>query len=88
MHSSILPLERCLAREGDGRLNESISGSLLNPQARGSRLARWLAVVLAITAATGQASVHLWAPSGMPTGKTVTAEALWEVFDQALPPEV
>jgi len=28
------------------------------------------------------------APTGMPTGKTVTAEQLWEVFDHALPPDV
>jgi len=27
-------------------------------------------------------------PSGMPTGKTVTAEQLWQEFDRALPPNV
>lgn len=75
-------------RDRGDPLTRSAGGSLANPRAGGLSLARWLAVVLAITAATGQASVHLWAPSGMPTGKTVTAEALWEVFDQALPPEV
>ena len=52
------------------------------------RLTRWLAVVLCLAAVTCWASLDVSAPTGMPTGKTVTAEQLWEVFDHALPPDV
>ena len=88
MDSSISIVDRGLDRKRNGPLNTSIGGSLSFRKARGIRLARWLAVVLAITAVTTQASVHVWAPGSMPTGRTVTAEQLWEVFDHALPPDV
>jgi hypothetical protein len=57
----------------------------------GYRLARsaaLLAAVLAVTVATASASLGIFSPGGMPTGKTVTAEELWKQFDQSLPPDV
>lgn len=47
-----------------------------------------VAALLAITAAPGRADLYVSAPAGMPTGKTVTAQQLWEVFDHVLPPNV
>jgi hypothetical protein len=88
MHPSILIVDRCFGRKRSGPFNASIGGSCSNPKVRGIRLTRWLAVVLAVTAVAAQASVHVWAPGSMPTGKTVAAEQLWEVFDHALPPDV
>jgi len=46
-----------------------------------------VAAVLAATAA-GRADLDVSAPSDMPTGKTVTAEQLWQEFDHSLPPGV
>lgn len=54
----------------------------------GMGLALRLAAVLALAAATCRADLYVLAPTGMPTGKTVTAEKLWEVFDRVLPPNV
>jgi hypothetical protein len=88
MHSWVPVVDRRRGRKREGPLKRSIGGSRSNRNARGIRLTRWLAVVLVITAVTCQASLHVWAPEGMPTGKTVTAEQLWELFDQALPPDV
>jgi hypothetical protein len=51
-------------------------------------IARSLVLALALGAATCRADLQLRAPGGMPTGKTVTAENLWEEFDRALPPDV
>jgi hypothetical protein len=50
--------------------------------------ARWLAVAVGCVAVSAWASLQVYAPAGMPTGKTVTAEQLWQEFDQALPPDV
>lgn len=53
-------------------------------------LTRTLLVALAFawTATAGGASLSITAPSRMPTGKTVTADKLWQEFNQALPPDV
>jgi hypothetical protein len=47
-----------------------------------------LAVVLAFAAIPSWAGMGIYAPSGLPTGKTVTAEKLWQEFDRTLPPDV
>jgi len=47
-----------------------------------------LAVLLGCAALTAWAGMDVHTPSGMPTGKTVTAEQLWQEFDRALPPNV
>jgi hypothetical protein len=47
-----------------------------------------LAAVLGCSAVTAWADLGVYAPSGMPTGKTVTAEELWQQFDHSLPPNV
>jgi hypothetical protein len=52
------------------------------------RWTRGLAVILALATVTSWANLDVSAPTGMPTGKTVTAEQLWEVFNHALPPDV
>jgi hypothetical protein len=44
-----------------------------------------LALLLALTLPTARADLGISAPSGMPTGKTVTAEQLWQEFDRTLP---
>jgi len=52
-------------------------------------LARVLLLASALATATvATATVRLAIPTGMPTGKTVTATQLWEEFDRALPPGV
>ena len=47
-----------------------------------------LAAVLACSTAAVRADLQLVAPSGLPLGRTVTAEQLWAEFDRALPPGV
>ena len=47
-----------------------------------------LAAVLGFSVAALGAGLDVYAPSGMPTGQTVTAEQLWEQFDRSLPPDV
>ncbi len=47
-----------------------------------------LAVVLGLAALPAWAGLDVRTPSGMPTGKTVTADQLWEQFDRTLPPNV
>ncbi len=44
--------------------------------------------MLALAAGTCRADLYVTTPGGMPTGKTVSAEKLWEVFDRGLPPDV
>jgi hypothetical protein len=50
--------------------------------------ARSLAFALAFAAVAAWADLDVFAPSGMPTGKTVTAQQLWQEFDHSLPPDV
>lgn len=45
-------------------------------------------LALLVGTATAFAGLHLYAPAGMPTGRTVTATELWEEFDRVLPPGV
>lgn len=57
----------------------AISMSLAIPRA-------WLAAAgLAVAVVTASAAINVTAPSGMPTGRTVTAEQLWLELDHALP---
>jgi hypothetical protein len=51
----------------------------------GFRLARWLAMPLALAALSARADLMVTAPSRMPTGRHVTAEQLWQEFDRTLP---
>lgn len=44
--------------------------------------------VLDVGVAPCRADLDVSAPTGMPTGKTVTADQLWQVFDSTLPPGV
>jgi hypothetical protein len=57
-----------------------------------SALRNWPACLLAacmmLGASTTRADLDVYGPAGMPTGKTVTAELLWQEFDHALPPDV
>jgi len=46
-----------------------------------------VAAALALTA-TAWAGLGVYAPGGMPTGHTVSAEQLWQQFDRTLPPGV
>jgi len=48
----------------------------------------WLAIVLGIAAGAARADLRVVAPTGMPTGRTVTAQELWREFDRSLPPGV
>jgi hypothetical protein len=50
------------------------------------RLLAWLAGLLLAVAA--HAGINLYAPDGMPTGRSVTATELWETFDRNLPPGI
>ncbi len=52
------------------------------------RRALGMAVILALAAVPGRADLYVSSPEGMPTGKTVTADQLWEIFDRTLPPNV
>jgi hypothetical protein len=47
-----------------------------------------LAAVVGLAPSTTLADLDVYAPSGMPTGKTITAEQLWQEFDHSLPPDV
>jgi hypothetical protein len=47
-----------------------------------------VALVVLFATAIGRAELHLSAPTGMPTGTTISAGKLWEEFDHALPPGV
>ena len=51
-------------------------------------LVTFLSVILSLALVSTSAGIDIYAPSGMPTGQTVTAEQLWEEFDRTLPPEV
>lgn len=44
--------------------------------------------VLALSTLAAWARIEVSAPAGMPKGKTVTAEQLWQEFDRTLPPGV
>ena len=59
-----------------------------NLPVRRLRPAHWLALALGLAATMCSASLSVYAPSGMPTGKTVTAEQLWEELNHALPADV
>jgi hypothetical protein len=50
--------------------------------------AQLLAALLGLTALTSWARLDVYTPTGMPTGKTVTADELWQEFDHTLPPNV
>jgi hypothetical protein len=52
------------------------------------RPARWLVAAFALASATAWATMGVYAPGGMPTGRTVTAEQLWQEFDRTLPADV
>ena len=47
-----------------------------------------LTVLLGLATLPARAGLDVYTPTGMPRGKTVTAEQLWHEFDQALPPNV
>ncbi len=47
-----------------------------------------LAALLGLAADRAWADLEVYAPSGMPTGRTVTALQLWQEFDHSLPPDV
>jgi hypothetical protein len=47
-----------------------------------------LAVLFGLTVPPARAGIDVYTPSGMPTGRTVSAEELWKQFDQTLPPNV
>ena len=47
-----------------------------------------LAVTLGLAALTSWAGLDVYTPTGMPTGRTVTAEQLWQEFDHTLPANV
>jgi hypothetical protein len=47
-----------------------------------------LAVLLGLASLPVRAGLDVYTPTGMPTGKTVTATQLWEEFDHTLPPNV
>jgi hypothetical protein len=69
-----------------------VSGDRGNPPARHGFAGGWLRVGAAVAVLLGasslQARLDVYAPGGMPTGKTVTAEQLWKEFDRSLPPGV
>ena len=44
--------------------------------------------LLSLAVVSTSAALDVYAPPGMPTGKTVTAEQLWQEFDRTLPPNV
>lgn len=54
-----------------------------------NNLGRWpawlLAAVLAVPLPSARADLEVYAPSGMPSGRTVTADELWREFDECLP---
>ena len=55
---------------------------------RFARTVRTAVLALALAGVTAWAGLDVYAPGGMPTGRTVTAEQLWQQFDQTLPPGV
>jgi hypothetical protein len=55
---------------------------------RRQRLIPLLAAVLSLAVVSTSAGLDIRAPAGMPTGKTVTAEQLWQEFNRTLPPDV
>ena len=55
---------------------------------RSASFVRWLATVVSFAAVTAWADLSVNTPTGMPTGRTVTAEQLWQEFDRALPADV
>ena len=77
-----------LDRHGKNPSTTAFGGAFSSPSAGRIGLTRWLAVALSFAAVTCWAGLGVSTPTGMPTGKTVTAEQLWEVFDHALPPDV
>lgn len=87
MNSHIYP-NGLSGRNGRGPAAAANGGACFPRPAGWIGLTRWLAVALSCAAVTGWAALGVYAPADMPTGKTVTAEQLWEVFDQSLPPDV
>ena len=55
---------------------------------RHQRLIPSLSVVLSLALVSTSAGLDVHAPAGMPTGRTVTAEQLWQEFNRTLPPDV
>ena len=47
-----------------------------------------LVILLGFAALPAWAGLDVYTPTGMPTGKTVTARQLWEEFNHTLPPNV
>lgn len=47
-----------------------------------------LVIAVGLATGTGWANLRVESPAGLPTGRTVTAEQLWQEFDHALPPDV
>ena len=60
---------------------------LFRPHSAAVRLIA-LAAALAWSTAAARADLQISAPGGLPLGRTVTAEQLWQEFDRALPPGV
>jgi hypothetical protein len=52
------------------------------------RSVRLAVVTLGLAVVTARADLDVTAPTGMPIGKTVTADQLWQEFDRTLPPGV
>jgi hypothetical protein len=52
------------------------------------RLGSLLVVFLSLAVVSTSVALDVYAPTGMPTGMTVTAEQLWQEFDRTLPPDV
>jgi len=48
----------------------------------------WLVAALLLGVLPARADLRIVAPSGMPPGKTISAEKLWQEFDRTLPPGV
>lgn len=57
----------------------------LGQSSRIFRLGCGVLLGLGLATLTVRADLHIYAPSGMPTSKVVTAEQLWQEFDRALP---
>jgi len=55
---------------------------------RRQRFMPLLSAILSLAFVSTSAGLDISAPTGMPTGKTVTAEQLWQEFDRTLPPGI
>lgn len=60
----------------------------IRPGRPGLWAAGWLAAGLALAGLTARAALSVTTPTGMPVGRTVTAEQLWEELDRTLPDNV